>query len=501
MPVNLRTLRCIRVLLFGLALVASYAHAQAGRVVLAVGDVAALRGSDRVRLAAGASVGAGDTVITGAQSHAQIRFADDALVALKPDTEFRIEQFVFNGSNDGNERAVFRLVRGGFRTVTGQVGKIDHERYSVVTTQATIGIRGTHFVLQQCVADECRDAPDAIPSPPGLYAGVLDGRIAALTPFGDADFGAREYFVVRDGFGPQRLIAPPNFLADNLKGRVRVARTAPVDLQFPKVPEFPQGFAVPDPPFVYMATEDLNLGNLVDTGRNYVVGSDQYTLELGSVDAAANPFTVDGLGRAIAINTPNLLASLGTASVVDTGSAIDAGGLNWGRWNGAGSMIAQTLPNGEVVHNDGGNLHYVYGNAATSLPTSGVVNFAPVGSTRPTDSATGAVGTLLSGGNVSVDFTAASLSLTGLSVGFGADATYSMGGTTRLVGPLFSTAGIGANASCVGSACQPLVQGNFAGFLSGPGGTGVGLDYYFNGRNGGVIEGVVGYQRCAGGKC
>lgn len=499
---DLRLVRFVRVLLVALAMVSSLAYAQAGRVVMAVGDVAALRGSDRVRLVSGASVNAGDTVVTGAQSHAQIRFSDDALVALKPDTEFRIEQFVYNGRDDGNERAVFRLVRGGFRTVSGQVGKVDHDRYSVVTTQATIGIRGTHYMLQICAAGMCRETPDSPPSPPGLYGGVLDGRIAVLTPFGNGEYGAREYFSVLDQQPPQRLVAPPRFLADNLQGRVLVARTSPVDLHFPKVPAFPQGFTVPVPPFVYMATEDLELGNLIDTGRNFVVGSDQYTLELGSVDVAANPFTVDGQGRAIAIHTPNLLATLGGASIVDAGSAAGAGGLNWGRWNGAGSTITQTLPNGEVVHNDGGNLHYIYGNAATSLPTSGIVNFAPIGGTRPTNTITGGVGTLVSGGNVSVDFTQANLSLTGLQVGFGPDAIYSMSGTTRLVGPLFSTAGVGASASCSGSACTPLViQGNFAGFLSGPGATGVGLDYYFNGRNGGVIEGNVGYQRCPAGKC
>ena len=37
---------------------------------------------------------------------------------------------------------------------------------------------------------------------------------------------------------------------------------------------------------------------------------------------------------------------------------------------------------------------------------------------------------------------------------------------------------------------------NFAGFLAGPGAGGLGLDYYFNTRNG-VIEGVAGYRRCA----
>ena len=49
----------------------------AGKVLLAVGDVAAQRGADRVRLVAGAAINVGDTVVTGAQSHAQLRFADD----------------------------------------------------------------------------------------------------------------------------------------------------------------------------------------------------------------------------------------------------------------------------------------------------------------------------------------------------------------------------------------------------------------------------------------
>ena len=67
-----------------------------GKVLLAVGDVAALRGTERVRLTAGAAVNVGDTVLTGTQSHAQLRFTDDALVALKPDSEFRIERSYLN---------------------------------------------------------------------------------------------------------------------------------------------------------------------------------------------------------------------------------------------------------------------------------------------------------------------------------------------------------------------------------------------------------------------
>ena len=477
-----------------LALNTSLALAQAGKIVLSVGDVVAVRGSDRVRLPAGATVNSGDAVVTGAESHAQIRFADDALVALKPDTEFRIEQFVYNGKPDGSERAVFRLVRGGFRTVSGQIGKVDHDHYSVVTTQATIGIRGTHYLLDLCT-DGCREAPDSPPAAPGLYGGILDGRIAADTPFGNAEFGIREYFFVPDGGAPQRLVAPPRFLADRLRERTQLAQTAPVDLEFSKVPAFPVGYAVPDTWFTYQATEDLNRGPVLGAGTSYVIGSDRYTLELATVNAGNSPLQLNNAGGLTGVTPPDLGASLGNASLVDTGSYAAAGDLNWGRWNGPGSTITQMLPGGEVVSNDGGNLHYIYGAAATSLPSSGVVSFAPVGGTRPTDSGTGAVGTLVSGGLVTVDFGQATLALSGLQAGFG-NATYTLSGSTSLVGPLFSTAGAGATANCVGTGCQGLVQGNFAGFLSGTGGTGVGLDYYFNTRPGGVIEGVVGYTRC-----
>ena len=73
---------------FGLLLVCvlglNSAFAQtAGKILLAVGDVSVVRGGERARLAAGAMVGAGDSVVTGTDSYAQIRFSDDALVALR----------------------------------------------------------------------------------------------------------------------------------------------------------------------------------------------------------------------------------------------------------------------------------------------------------------------------------------------------------------------------------------------------------------------------------
>jgi len=128
------------------------------------------------------------------------------------------------------------------------------------------------------------------------------------------------------------------------------------------------------------------------------------------------------------------------------------------------------------------------------------VQYAALGGTRPTDSGTGQVGTLVSGGTINVNFTAAQLALSGLAVGFGG-ATYSMGGTANIANGAFTTSGVGASGNCSGAGCQSLIASNFTGFFAGPGGVGIGLDYYFNTRNGGVIEGVAGYKQCLAGKC
>ena len=502
------SLRCKLALRFGLllvcALTVNFAVAQTGgKVLLSVGDVSVVRGGERSRLAAGALVGAGDSVVTGADSYAQIRFSDDALVALKPDTEFRIERFNFTGKQDGSEAAVFRLVRGGFRTLTGQIGKLNRDQYQLLTTQATIGIRGTHYQVQICAAGQCRNRGAEVGS--GMYGGAYEGGVVVANGFGSGEFGADEFFYVPDGQAPLRWLGPPDFLSDKLERRARVARTAPTELRFAKVPETAPPPALPQAPFTFMATEDLD-SRLLAPGQTIVVGSDRYTLEL---DSTSNPGLQAGIvgGALHSFHNGSLSADLGSAALTDVGSdgsipsQIAVGsGLNWGRWSGSGSTITQAL-GGQLVHNNGGDLHYIYGNTATALPTSGQVSYAAVGGTRPTDSGTGAVGTLVSGGTVNVNFTTAQLGLSGLTAGFN-DANYTMGGTASIINGRFSTGGVGGAAtSCAGGGCQPLVAGNFTGFFAGPGGSGIGMDYYFNTRTGSVIEGVVGYRKCGPGGC
>jgi hypothetical protein len=228
------------IILLGLLSAPGLASAQAGRFLLAVGDVVVARGQAEIRAATGTPVQSGDTIRVGAASNAQIRLNDESIVGLRPGTVFRVDEFVYSGQADGNERSLFTLLKGGFRTVTGAIGRLhSRERYAVRTPTATIGIRGTHYTVVHC-DDDCGTPSrvslamlenvaqsDTAPGvgqsiPNGTYGGVTDGRIEVVNQTGEHEFAANTFFYVANAnTAPQNLIAPPNFLYDRLEGQSR----------------------------------------------------------------------------------------------------------------------------------------------------------------------------------------------------------------------------------------------------------------------------------------
>ena len=44
---------------------------------------------------------------------------------------------------------LFNFIRGGMRTVSGAIGKVNRNNYRVQTPVATIGIRGTSYAAEQ----------------------------------------------------------------------------------------------------------------------------------------------------------------------------------------------------------------------------------------------------------------------------------------------------------------------------------------------------------------
>lgn len=122
-------------------------HAAAGKVEFAIGNVNAVGADGRTRsLNKGSEINRGETVHT-TNGRAQLRFTDGGYISLQPNSEFKVEDYHFNGKADGTEKGFFSLVKGGLRAITGAIGHTDKTAYRVNTPVATIGIRGTEYTL------------------------------------------------------------------------------------------------------------------------------------------------------------------------------------------------------------------------------------------------------------------------------------------------------------------------------------------------------------------
>jgi hypothetical protein len=95
----------------------------------------------------------GDTLVTEKDTYARIKFIDNSEITLRPDTQFKIENFSYDAEKPSGDNIVFDLVKGGLRAITGLLGKRNHDRFSLKTPSATIGIRGTIFIAEY-VPDE-----------------------------------------------------------------------------------------------------------------------------------------------------------------------------------------------------------------------------------------------------------------------------------------------------------------------------------------------------------
>ncbi|WP_339890569.1 FecR family protein [Neptuniibacter pectenicola] len=128
---------------------ASAAPQSVGTVILSFGqNTAESAGAQRV-LKRKVDVYADDLLKTGDTGRLQIRFTDGARLSLKTGTEFKIAEYQFDEANPEDGKAVYRLLKGGMRTLSGQIGKVDKEDYTLDAVVATIGIRGTDFTVDK----------------------------------------------------------------------------------------------------------------------------------------------------------------------------------------------------------------------------------------------------------------------------------------------------------------------------------------------------------------
>ena len=133
-------------LLLALLLAAPASAGSAGTIVSGTGATSLQTADGKTRSAKpGTEIHPGDKLLTGEKGQLNIKFTDDSVVQLHAQTEFRVDQYQFSGGKSDEDKGFFSLIKGGYRTVTGLLGKFNRASYRVTTPMATIGIRGTEY--------------------------------------------------------------------------------------------------------------------------------------------------------------------------------------------------------------------------------------------------------------------------------------------------------------------------------------------------------------------
>lgn len=127
----------------------------------------------------GDTITSSDRIITHAASSAQIRFSDGSLLALRPDTELVVSQYVYQPGSDTNVQQT-DLIRGSLRAVSGAIGQATPERVTYNTPVATMGIRGTSLQVVHLVPGQQIPAELV-----GSYLYVETGQVAITTDAGE----------------------------------------------------------------------------------------------------------------------------------------------------------------------------------------------------------------------------------------------------------------------------------------------------------------------------
>lgn len=421
-----RTLWLRSSLLLVLALACLDAGAQAvGRVLIAAGEVVATRAGREVPLASGAEVLNGDLVRTGEASSAQLRFSDETLVALRAKSRFHVADYRFGGAGESAPTAVFALLQGGLRTITGLIGRGQPDRYRMTTPLATLGIRGTAYALVHCQGD-CEE--DGALAPDGTYGLVFEGRVAVANAAGEREFGEEDAFFVADAnTAPQLLLDRPKLLRDRQEARARreerreearaqaLARRAQL-ARIALVANRVDAFDARATGAAGTAASPILVTELQDGSGNIALLGAGLGAGVGFSTAAAAVGLVDG-GRGTVIQLDGARGVLdrfsfnegaqqgdrGTAPVLDNGRLDGDGGAVWGRW-APGAMVQ--VGNATAAPSTG--VHFFFGNLAPEALFAAVpagltaVRYDYAGGPRPTDES-GNVGQFLGGGFV-VDF-------------------------------------------------------------------------------------------------
>ncbi|WP_457796236.1 FecR family protein [Methylocystis sp. S23] len=122
------------------------ADATIGSATLVEKTVEGLTAERNMRLKAGDAVYFNELLTTGRESKGKFEFDDRAALQMGPQSQVRLDNFVYAGASGGGAAAVaFNVTKGALRFLSAAGA---HKPYEVRTNRSTIGVRGTAFAVR-----------------------------------------------------------------------------------------------------------------------------------------------------------------------------------------------------------------------------------------------------------------------------------------------------------------------------------------------------------------
>jgi hypothetical protein len=352
------------------------AWAEAGVTNFAFGDVSLRKANGKSDpLLKGRTVDSGDAIVTGPGAQAQIRFTDGGMVAVLANSQLKITNYA-DKQDPKTDNFLVDLARGGMRAITGLIGKRNHDNYKVTTNTATIGIRGSSFLI---VTNDDGS----------VSVNAEQDAIVVCSNSGCTGLTAGESAVVKDkGQAPERTLVrplPDSFLAPTAApvtytgNRVFVANDLQAEFIFYESPN-------------EKPTENAN-------NAASAIFVDQALVAFADTDAPRTKYSGSNI-----------------SSFNQTGTPSDADYIGWGYWANA-TAVSQS---GSSTWTD---VHYIVGRPtpALSMPLVGSFTYDLIGATAPTM-------TTASGAHTTGQLVSASLQVDFNLYGFQTDVTTRFGG-------------------------------------------------------------------------
>ncbi len=173
-----------------LALCAGNAFAQAAYVHEMTGTATAAIGTLQRALKTGDLVETGSVISTGEKSTAVIKFEDGQVMVLAEKSSFRIVDYKYNKQRVSQSSAVFSLLQGGLRFISGVIGATNRNSFRMNVGTATLGIRGTDGTVTY----------DSVTL--AVTAAVNAGALAMETPQGNQTIGVGTFSSFTPGQSP-----------------------------------------------------------------------------------------------------------------------------------------------------------------------------------------------------------------------------------------------------------------------------------------------------------